>query len=140
MDESVLSYAEIKALCAGNPLIKEKMNLDVEVGKLKIAKSSRQSEIFSLQDKLRKDYPHYIKQAKERLDGLKLDEELSAKTRAGESFAGMTVMGNIYTEKEKAGEALTAIAGTVTAYSPVHIGEYRGFEMSASYNLNSRLF
>jgi hypothetical protein len=137
VDESVLSYAEIKALCTGNPKIREKMDLDVQVGKLKLAKSSHQSAIYSLQDKLRKDYPHYIKQTKERLDGLKQDEELSAMTRASESspgFPGMTVMGRTYTDKESAGKALMEIAGTATAYSPISLGEYRGFKMSATYN------
>jgi hypothetical protein len=130
MDESVLSYAEVKALCAGNPLIKEKMTLEVETGKLKMAKSSHENNVYGLQDKLRKQYPVSIKYAEERLRGLKRDEELSAKTRGLEEFPGMEIMGARYAKRDEAAEALSKICSGVASYTPEGLGEYRGFSMS----------
>ncbi|MDR0764291.1 MAG: helicase C-terminal domain-containing protein, partial [Synergistaceae bacterium] len=130
MDESVLSYAEIKALCAGNPLIKEKMTLEVETGKLRMAKSSHQNNVYGLQDKLRKQYPASVKFAEERLKGLKHDEELSAKTREAEEFPGMEIMGARYAKRDEAAEALDKICSGVASSTPANLGEYRGFAMS----------
>jgi N12 class adenine-specific DNA methylase len=130
MDESVLSYAEVKALCAGNPLIKEKMTLEVEAGKLRMAKSSHESNIYALQDKLRKQYPTSIKYAEERLKGLKQDEELGAKTRGLEEFPGMEIMGARYAKRDEAAEALNKICSGVASSIPANLGSYRGFSMS----------
>jgi hypothetical protein len=134
VDESVLSYAEVKALCAGNPLIKQKMDLDVEVGKLKIAQSSHQNNIYTLQDQLRKRYPELVKSTEARIEGLKKDEALSAKTRGAEKFPGLDLLSVRYEEKGAAGEALTELCKTATASSPLRFGSYRGFEMSARFN------
>jgi hypothetical protein len=134
VDESVLSYAEVKALCAGNPLIKEKMDLDVEVGKLKIAQSSHQSNIYTLQDQLRKKYPELIKSTEEYIEGLEKDEALSAKTKGAEKFPGLDLVGVRYEEKDAAGKALTELCQTATAHSSLPLGSYRGFEMSARYS------
>jgi N12 class adenine-specific DNA methylase len=134
VDESVLSYAEVKALCAGNPLIKQKMDLDVEVGKLKIAQSSHQNNIYTLEDQLRKRYPELIKSTEERIEGLKKDEELSAKTRGAETFPGLDLVGVRYEDKDAAGKALTELCKTATIHSPLQLGSYRGFEMTARYN------
>jgi hypothetical protein len=133
-DESVLSYAEVKALCAGNPLIRQKMDLDVEVGKLKIAKSGHQNNIYTLQNQLRKKYPESIKSTRERIEGLKRDEALSAETRKTEKFPGLDLGGAKYDEKDAAGKALTELCKGVTTYTPMKLGTYRGFEASVKYN------
>jgi hypothetical protein len=130
MDESVLSYAEVKALCAGNPLIKEKMTLEVETGKLKMAKSSHQNNAYNLQDKLRQQYPASIKYAEERLRGFKHDEGLSDKTKGLEEFPGMEIMGKLYAKRDEAAEALDKICSGVASSIPANLGEYRGFAMS----------
>jgi hypothetical protein len=139
MDESVLSYAEVKALCAGNPLIKEKMTLEVETGKLRMAKSSHQSNVYALQDKLRKQYPASVKYAEERLRGLKLDEATSARTKGLEEFPGMEIMGSHYAKRDEAAEALHKICSGVTSFAPMNLGSYRGFEMSVKLSDFNRM-
>ncbi|GHV36494.1 hypothetical protein FACS1894187_11180 [Synergistales bacterium] len=134
VDESVLSYAEVKALCAGNPLIREKMDLDVDVTKLKIAKSSHQNNIYALQDKLRKEYPNQIRFTESCIEGLEKDEAKSTLTRKSETFPGIDIVGRKYTEKEDAGKALTEFAKTVKTFTSDYIGNYRGFEMFVKYN------
>jgi hypothetical protein len=134
VDESVLSYAEVKALCAGNPLIKEKMDLDVEVSKLKIAKSGHQNNVYTLEDQLSKKYPALIKSTEKNIEGLKKDEVLSVKTRGAEKFPGLDLIAGRYEEKDAAGKALTELCKAATAYTSLRLGSYRGFEMSARYN------
>ena len=107
VDEQALSYAEIKALCAGNPLIKEKMDLDVQVAKLKVLKADHQSQKFRLQDKLLTKFPADIQEANAHIAGLKADAQLAAAHPQGkEEFCGMTIKGVAYDEKKTAGERL----------------------------------
>ena len=107
VDEQALSYAEIKALCAGNPLIKEKMDLDVQVAKLKVLKADHQSQKFRLEDKLLKHYPEEIQKAKNRIAALKNDAQIAdAHPQDKENFCGMTIKGMVFDEKKAAGERL----------------------------------
>ncbi|GHV28521.1 hypothetical protein FACS1894167_05720 [Synergistales bacterium] len=129
IDESVLSYAEVKALAAGNPEIREKMALDVEVAKLKMAKSSHQNNIYTLQDKLNKHYPTSIKLVESSIERLQQDEKLAAKTK-GEEFPGMEIMGKRYFKRDTAAEALHKLCKGIASFIPTDLGEYRGFEMS----------
>ncbi|GHV56796.1 hypothetical protein FACS1894216_20980 [Synergistales bacterium] len=129
IDESVLSYAEVKALAAGNPEIREKMTLDVEVAKLKMAKSSHRNNIYSLQDKLNKHYPTSIKLVESSIERLQQDETLAAKTK-GEEFPGMEIMGKRYSKRDTAAEALHKLCKGIASFIPTDLGEYRGFEMS----------
>ena len=107
VDEQALSYAEIKALCAGNPLIKEKMDLDVQVAKLKVLKADHQSQKFRLQDKLLTKFPADIQEATAHIAGLKADAQLAAAhPQDKEEFCGMVIKGVTYDEKKTAGERL----------------------------------
>ncbi|MDE7242853.1 MAG: hypothetical protein K2O18_02600, partial [Oscillospiraceae bacterium] len=160
VDETALSFAEIKSLCAGDPRIKERMELDVEVSKLKIMKSAHQSKQFQMQDQLLKYFPEQIAQYQGFIKGLETDmktlaqhphplvpkekkvpnkaeqpeaaasEESAAPVAMVQGFAGMTVQGQTFTEKEEAGKALVAAVQVVTAAEPVEIGSYRGFTVS----------
>ncbi|MDR1732359.1 MAG: DEAD/DEAH box helicase family protein [Synergistaceae bacterium] len=134
VDESVLSYAEVKALCAGNPLIAEKMNLDVQVAKLKMAKASHQKTVYELETRLKNNFPSWIQHVEKSIESLKADEERSAKTRDSEQFPGMTLMGKTCESREEAGKALTELCRAATPYTVLPLGEYRGFEMSVRYN------
>ena len=101
VDEQALSYAEIKALCAGNPLIKEKMDLDVQVAKLKVLKADHQSQKFRLEDKLLTKFPAEIQETNAHIAGLKADAQLAAAHPQGkEEFCGMTIKGVTYDEKK----------------------------------------
>jgi hypothetical protein len=128
VDESVLSYAEVKALCAGNPLIREKMELDVRVTKLKTAKAAHQSNIYELQEKLRNHFPVWIRRAETLIGSLKSDKERAAASE-GDKFPGMTLMGKAYDAKEEAAKVLAALCAAA-ANAPLALGSYRGFEMS----------
>ena len=135
VDEQALSYAEIKALCAGNPLIKEKMDLDVQVAKLKVLKADHQSQKFRLQDKLLTKFPADIQETNAHIAGLKADAQLAAAHPQGkEDFCGMTIKGVTYDEKKTAGERLVlACSGLPNAEEKV-IGSYRGFELSLRFD------
>jgi hypothetical protein len=110
------------------------MDLDVEVSKLKIAKSGHQNNVYTLEDQLRKKYPALIKSTEKNIEGLKKDEVLSVKTRGAEKFSGLDLIAGRYEEKDAAGKALTELCKTATAYTSLRLGSYRGFEMSARYN------
>ena len=134
VDEQALSYAEIKALCAGNPLIKEKMDLDVQVTKLKVLKATHQSQKFRLEDKLLTKFPADIQEQKARIASLKEDAELAATNpQDKENFCGMTIKGVTYDEKKTAGERLISACSELPDTEEYVIGHYRGFELSLEY-------
>ena len=131
VDETALSYAEIKALCAGDERIKEKMDLDVEVSRLKLMRSSHQSQQYKLEDKLLKTFPKQIEQDKTFIAGFEQDmQTVQEHPHPADGFAGMTVRGDVLTDKENAGAALLDAFKDVKGLDPVPVGSYRGFEMS----------
>ena len=135
VDEQALSYAEIKALCAGNPLIKEKMDLDVQVAKLKVLKADHQSQKFRLQDKLLTKFPADIQEANAHIAGLKVDAQLAAAHPQGkEEFCGMVIKGVTYDEKKTAGERLVLACSELPNAEEKVIGSYRGFELSLRFD------
>lgn len=135
VDETALSFAEIKALCAGDPRIKERMDLDVEVSRLKIMKADHQSKQFRLEDNLLKYFPEKIEANKGFIKGLQADmETLAAHPHPEEGFAGMEVRGDTLTDKENAGAALLDACKEVKDKEPVQIGSYRGFSMFVHFN------
>ena len=135
VDEQALSYAEIKALCAGNPLIKEKMDLDVQVAKLKVLKADHQSQKFRLQDKLLTKFPADIQEATAHIAGLKADAQLAAAHPQGkEEFCGMVIKGVTYDEKKTAGERLVLACSKLPNAEEKVIGSYRGFELSLRFD------
>ena len=135
VDEQALSYAEIKALCAGNPLIKEKMDLDVQVAKLKVLKADHQSQKFRLQDKLLTKFPADIQETNAHIAGLKADAQLAAAHPQGkEEFCGMTIKGVTYDEKKTAGERLVLACSELPNAEKKVIGSYRGFELSLRFD------
>ena len=135
VDEQALSYAEIKALCAGNPLIKEKMDLDVQVAKLKVLKADHQSQKFRLQDKLLTKFPADIQEATAHIAGLKADAQLAAAHPQGkEEFCGMVIKGVAYDEKKTAGERLVLACSELPNAEEKVIGSYRGFELSLRFD------
>ena len=135
VDEQALSYAEIKALCAGNPLIKEKMDLDVQVAKLKVLKADHQSQKFRLQDKLLTKFPADIQETNARIAGLKADAQLAAAhPQDKEEFCGMTIKGVAYDEKKTAGERLVLACSELPNAEEKVIGSYRGFELSLRFD------
>ena len=135
VDEQALSYAEIKALCAGNPLIKEKMDLDVQVAKLKVLKADHQSQKFRLQDKLLTKFPADIQKTNAYIAGLKGDAQLAdAYPQGKEEFCGMTIKGVAYDEKKTAGERLVLACSELPNAEEKVIGSYRGFELSLRFD------
>ena len=135
VDEQALSYAEIKALCAGNPLIKEKMDLDVQVAKLKVLKADHQSQKFRLQDKLLTKFPADIQETNAYIAGLKADAQLAAAHPQGkEEFCGMVIKGVTYDEKKTAGERLVLACSELPNAEEKVIGSYRGFELSLRFD------
>ena len=135
VDEQALSYAEIKALCAGNPLIKEKMDLDVQVAKLKVLKADHQSQKFRLQDKLLTKFPADIQETNAHIAGLKADAQLAAAHPQGkEEFCGMTIKGVTYDEKKTAGDRLVLACSELPNAEEKVIGSYRGFELSLRFD------
>ena len=135
VDEQALSYAEIKALCAGNPLIKEKMDLDVQVAKLKVLKADHQSQKFRLQDKLLTKFPADIQETNAYIAGVKSDAELAAThPQEKEGFCGMTIKGVTYDEKKTAGERLVLACSELPNAEEKVIGSYRGFELSLRFD------
>ena len=135
VDEQALSYAEIKALCAGNPLIKEKMDLDVQVAKLKVLKADHQSQKFRLEDKLLTKFPAEIQETNAHIAGLKADAQLAAAHPQGkEEFCGMTIKGVTYDEKKTTGERLVLACSELPNAEEKVIGSYRGFELSLRFD------
>ena len=135
VDEQALSYAEIKALCAGNPLIKEKMDLDVQVAKLKVLKADHQSQKFRLQDKLLTKFPADIQETNAHIAGLKADAQLAAAhPQEKDGFCSMTIKGMTYDEKKTAGERLVLACSELPNAEEKVIGSYRGFELSLRFD------
>ena len=135
VDEQALSYAEIKALCAGNPLIKEKMDLDVQVAKLKVLKADHQSQKFRLEDKLLTKFPADIRETNAYIAGVKADAQLAAAhPQVQEGFCGMTIKGVAYDEKKTAGERLVLACSELPNAEEKVIGSYRGFELSLRFD------
>jgi len=131
IDETALSYAEIKALCAGDERIKEKMDLDVDVARLKLMKANHQSQQYRLEDNLLRYFPEQIEQNKRFIEGFNADmKTLAEHPHPVDGFAGMTVRGDVLTDKENAGAALVDAFKDVKGIDPVQIGTYRGFTMS----------
>ena len=134
VDETALSFAEIKALCAGDPRIKERMDLDVEVAKLKLMKADHQSKQYRLEDQLLKYFPQEIETNKGYIQGFAADlETLAAHPHPADGFAGMEIRGDVLTDKENAGAALLDACKEVKTSDPVQIGSYRGFTMSVEF-------
>ena len=135
VDATALSFAEIKALCAGDPRIKERMDLDVEVSKLKILKAAHQSKQFQLEDNLLKYFPEQIKENTGFIRGLEADlQTLAAHPLPKEGFVGMEIRGDKLTDKENAGAALLDACKEFKGKEPVQIGSYRGFSMSIAFD------
>ena len=135
VDETALSFAEIKALCAGDPRIKERMDLDVEVSKLKLMKADHQSKQYRLEDQLLKYFPEEIEKHKGFIQGFEADlETLAAHPHPEDGFAGMEIRGDVLTDKENAGAALLDACKEVKGSEPVQIGNYRGFTMSVEFS------
>lgn len=142
VDDTALSYAEIKALATGNPYIKEKMDLDVQVSKLKLLKANHTSQIYRLESDIAKNFPVQISALKERIAGMQIDSQVvkSVDLQDNDTFA-MTVGNVLYEDKKEAGEALiAACAGLKTVSTGGKVGEYHGFTLSASYNMFSNTF
>ena len=135
IDETALSYAEIKALCAGDPRIKEKMDLDIEVSRLKLLKANHQSQQYRLEDSLLKYFPEQIEQNKGFIAGLKQDmETLTANQPPEGEFAGMVIRGDTLTDKDNAGAAILEACKELKSGDTMEIGSYRGLNMSLSFN------
>ena len=136
IDETALSYAEIKMLATGNPYIKEKMDLDIQVQKLRLLKSNFLSEKYALEDKIIKFYPQEIARRTDTIAGLKSDIERAKQhpKPLDDSFIGMTVKGVFYSEKADAGNAILDACQAMTSPDPVPLGEYRGFQTELSFD------
>ena len=135
VDEQVLSYAEVKALCAGNPLIKEKMNLDVEVAKLKVLKADHQSQKYRLEDKLLKEFPASIQRQKVEISALQQDAKVAEDNpQVKDGFCGMTVKGMHFEDKLAAGERLLLACKEMPTAETVTLGHYRGFGLDLRFD------
>ena len=135
VDETALSFAEIKALCAGDPRIKERMDLDVDVSRLKLLKADHQSKQYRLEDQLLKTFPEEIEKNKGFIAGLEADmKTLAEHPHPEDGFAGMEVRGDTLTDKENAGAALLDACKEVKGSDPVPVGSYRGFAMSVQFD------
>ena len=135
VDEQVLSYAEVKALCAGDSRIKEKMDLDVDVARLKVLKSDYQSKQYQLEDRVLQYFPAEIKKQKELIRGLEKDiQTAGTHPLPREGFVGAEIFEREYTEKELAGEAILSACQRYTGTKPVELGVYRGFAMDLSFD------
>ena len=135
VDEQVLSYAEVKALCAGNPLIKEKMNLDVEVAKLKVLKADHQSQKYRLEDKLLKEFPASIQCQKAEIAALQQDAKaVESNPQVKDGFCGMTVKGMHFEDKLAAGERLLLACKEMPTAETVTLGQYRGFGLDLRFD------
>lgn len=136
VDEAALSYAEVKALATGNPYIKEKMDLDIQVSKLKLMKANHTSQKYRLEDNIAKHYPQQIAILKERISGLQADiQTAKANLPADKELFSMKVGDKLYTDKKEAGTALVEMCKEVkTVNAPAMIGEYAGFKMAVSFD------
>lgn len=136
VDEQALSYAEIKALASGNPLIKEKMDLDIEVTKLKLLKSSHLSQRYSMEDAISKTFPKSIAETQERLAGYGADIATVKEDTApnADGFSPMTLAGKVYTEKKAAGAELLAMCQNMLTPEPTQVGSYRGLTLELSFD------
>lgn len=141
IDEATLSYAEVKALCAGDDRIREKMDLDIEVSKLKLLKANHQSQQFRMQDDIARHYPVKIENYKQVIAGLEKDNNTAVSSpHPTDGFCGMKVNGSFYADKEEAGKAILDSCKSVTGAEPVTIGSYRGFSMAMSVEDFGRQF
>ena len=135
VDETALSYSEIKALATGNPLIIEKCNLDMEVARLNMLKASHLNQVYALEELVYRKYPEEITRLTERIAGYEQDVALAAAhPKAQEGFCGMEVDGKHYTEKEDAGKAIIDVCTRMTGSDAVLLGQYRGFSMVLAYD------
>lgn len=142
IDETALSYAEIKMLATGNPYIKEKMDLDIQVQKLRLYKSNYLSEKYDLEDKIIKFYPQEIALLTARVEGLKADLEIAKAHPKGneDSFVGMVINDYNYTEKAEAGQVIIEACKAKSTPEPTPLGEYRGFKMELEFNTVQRTY
>ncbi|MCR5637028.1 MAG: helicase [Clostridiales bacterium] len=140
VDEQALSYAEIKALCAGNPYIKEKMDLDIDVSRLKLLKANHLSQHYALEDKILKEIPQKIASLEQRIEGYKLDiAHVQANTHPNEDgFSPMIIKGITFIDKKAAGTELLAECKAMTNPEPTPLGFYRGFEMELFFDTFGR--
>ena len=135
IDEQALSYAEIKALCAGDPRIREKMDLDVQVAKLKVLRGDFQNQKYRLEDKLFKTFPEEIQKQKTRIAALQQDSQIAAAhPQDKENFCGMTIKGMVYDDKKAAGERLLLARQEMTNADMMLLGTYRGFELNIRFD------
>ena len=142
IDETALSYAEIKALCSGNPHIKEKMDLDIEVQKLKLLRSNHMSQRYALEDQLIRKFPKEIASMHQWIDGLEADMALlKDKTQPNaDGFCPMVIGGQTYTEKKAAGTAILEACNVLTSADPVPLGSYRGLKLTLCFDSFEKLF
>ena len=142
IDETALSYAEIKALCSGNPHIKEKMDLDIEVQKLKLLRSNHMSQRYALEDQLIRKFPKEIASMHQWIDGLEADMALlKDKTQPNaDGFCPMVIGGQTYTEKKAAGTAILDACNALTSADPVPLGSYRGLKLTLCFDSFEKLF
>lgn len=140
IDETALSYAEIKALCAGNPHIKEKMDLDIDVSRLKLLKANHLSQRYALEDQIIKEFPQKIKSLEQRIEGYRADiDQRKRNTEPNEDgFSPMIMPGGTVREKKAAGDAILGLCKSMTSPDPIPIGQYRGFDMELSFDTFSR--
>lgn len=142
IDETALSYAEIKMLATGNPYIKEKMDLDIQVQKLKLLKSNFLSEKYRLEDKIIKYYPQQITSLQNEIEGLKQDVETAKRNPkpTDDHFVGMEINGVFYSEKAEAGKAIIEACKLMSSPEPIYLGKYRGFDLELSFNTLERTY
>ena len=142
IDETALSYAEIKMLATGNPYIKEKMDLDIQVQKLKLLKSNFLSEKYALEDKVIKYYPQRITALENRIEGLKQDVETAKQhpNPTDDRFVGMEVKGVFYSEKAEAGKAIIEACKQMNSPDPISLGKYRGLDTELLFNSTERTY
>ena len=140
IDETALSYAEIKALCAGNPHIKEKMDLDIDVSRLKLLKANHLSQRYALEDQIIKEFPQKIRSLEQRIEGYQTDiDQRKRNTEPNEDgFSPMFMPGGTVREKKAAGDAILGLCKSMTSPDPIPIGQYRGFDMELSFDTFSR--
>lgn len=140
IDEQILSFAEVKALCAENPLIKEKMDLEIEVSKLRTLQSSWKSQHFRLEDQLLHYFPSEIRRVEATISGLESDIQLAEQYPMDTQSFAITVQGKTYTQKKQADDAILSACQKLTPGSPVELGNYRGFSMRATLDMQANLF
>lgn len=139
VDETALSYAEIKALATGNPYIREKMDLEIEVSRLKLVKANYLSQKYMLEDSLLKHYPKEIRLTQERIKGYAMDIALYERHKS-ENFPGMLLYGTHYAEKKEAGTAILEACKAMTSPEPKEVGGYREFMLLLSYDIVAKVF